>query len=230
MNKTRWIIFIVATFGFLAFLVISTKTPEVDASKIDVNAVQIASEYNGNIADHVYGNLNSKVTLINYGNFQCSACASTHPITKSVVEKYKDKIRFIHRYRTLSYYPNGKAAQATAEAAGLQGKFWEMHDLLYESHDALLNLSGNERTNFFEKLAKKVGLDTKKFLDDLGSEKLNSKMVYDNAVADKAKVNATPTFFLNGTRLEGTVTSDVAKFSEAIDAVLKVSDNTAPTN
>ncbi len=221
MSKIRWIIFLVLTVGFLATLVIISKNESIDVGKIDVNAVQVASKDNGNIGDHVYGKLDSKVTLINYGNFQCSACASYHPTIKALVEEYKDKIRFVHRYRTLSYYPNGKAAQGTAEAAGLQGKFWEMHDLLYESHDALLELSGAERTDFFEKLAQQVGLDTKKFLNDLESEDVSNKMTFDNAIADKAGVDATPMFFLNGTKLEGSVISDATKFGEAIEAEIQ---------
>lgn len=221
MSKLRWIIFLSLTAGLLAVLVIFAKSEAIDVSKIDVNTAQVASDANGNIGDHVYGNVNSKVTLINYGNFQCNACASYYPITKKIVEEYKDNIKFIHRYRTLSYYPNGKAAQGTAEAAGLQGKFWEMHDLLYGSHDALLNLSGDKRTNFLEGLAKQIGIDTKKFLNDLESESINKKMAFDNVVADKAGVNATPMFFLNGTKVEGEVVADAAKFEAAINAELK---------
>lgn len=229
MNKLRWIIFITLTVGLLAALVIFAKSEAIDVSKIDVNTTQVASDANGNIGDHVYGNINSKVTLINYGNFQCSACASYFPITQKIVEEYKDKIRFIHRYRTLSYYPNGKAAQGTAEAAGLQGKFWEMHDLLYESHDTLLSLSGAKRTNFFEGLAKQIGIDTKKFLNDLESESIAKKMTFDNAIADKAGVDATPMFFLNGTKVEGDVVADAAKFEAAINAELEKVGVTSPT-
>ncbi len=227
MSKLRWIIFLTLTVGFIAALVIFSKSTEIDLSKVDINAIQVAGKDNGSIGDNVFGDKNSKVTLINYGNFQCSACATYYPIVKSVVEKYQDKIRFVFRYRYLPGHPNGKAAQGTAEAAGLQGKFWEMHDLLFESQDSWTNLSGTERTTYFENLAKRLGLDSKKFLADLESDAVNDKIAYDNAIADKAAVDATPMFFLNGTKLEGSVTADAAKFGAAIDAELeKVGTNT----
>jgi len=96
----------------------------------------------------VLGNENSKVILINYGDFQCSGCAGVHPIVKNITEKYKDKIKFIFRNFILSYHTNAKAAAAAAEAAGLQGKYWEMHDLIYESQPSWESLNVEDRTSF----------------------------------------------------------------------------------
>lgn len=201
---------------------IFAKSESVDVSKINVNKVQVANNDNGNIGDNIYGNTESKVTLINYSNFQCSGCVGYYQnITKPLTEQYKDKIKFINRYRNLSYLQNGKAAQGTAEAAGLQGKFWEMHDKLFDDQDGWSRLSGTDRTKYFKKLAKDLGLDTKKFIKDLESDEVNDKINYDDIVASKAGVTETPMFFLNGVKLGQETAGDIAKFKAAIEAELK---------
>lgn len=203
MNKITWIIFSVVTVGLLATLVILSKTPELDVKKIDAYEAQVASKYNGNIADHIYGNTDSTVTLINYGDFQCTACAYFHPKIKKVIEDYKDQIRYVFRNFPLgSYHPNGKAAAAVAEAAGLQGKYWEMHNKLYETQDNWTNLSGDERTDFFTEYAKDLKLDIKKFKSDIGSESVSDKISFDYSLGKKCEITGTPALFLNGEKVE----------------------------
>lgn len=212
MSKLRWMIFITATIGLLLALVIYSKNNDIDVSNIDTNAIQAASTDNGNIGDHVYGNIDSTVTLINYGDFQCPGCGTTHKIIKPIVEQYRDQIRFVFRnFPLFSIHPNAKAAAGSAEAAGLQGKFWEMHDMIYETQDSWSSLSSTERTNLFTKYAKDLGLDIKQFTADLNSNDITKKIAFDFALGQKAKVAATPTFFLNGNQL------DLEKLSENDD-------------
>lgn len=220
MNKIKWIIFTVVTVGIFVALIVISGNSQIDVSKIDINAIQTASKQNGNIADHVYGNPESKVTLINYGDFQCPGCGNIHPMIKKVVEAYKDKIRFVFRNVTLSYHANAKAASATAEAAGLQGKYWEMFNKIYESQSDWSELSSSARTPFFEGYAKDLGLDIAKFKIDISSNSVLSKINYDIALGKKAGVSSTPTFLLDGKTLDSSVWGDQTKLTDAINAEL----------
>ena len=220
MNRIKWIIFTVLTVGIFVALIVISGNSQIDVSKVDINAIQTANKQNGNIADHVYGNSDSKVTLINYGDFQCPGCGNIHPMIKKTVEAYKDKIRFVFRNVTLSYHTNAKAASATAEAAGLQGKYWEMFNKIYESQSDWSELSSSARTPFFEGYAKDLGLDLAKFKVDISSNSVLSKINYDIALGKKAGVSSTPTFLLDGKTLDSSVWGDQTKLTDAINAEL----------
>lgn len=222
MSKISWIIFTVITVGLLAALVIFSDNKSLDVSNIDVNTIQTANDQNGNIGEHIYGNADSTVTLINYGDFQCSACAYYHATIKSVTEEYKSQIRFVFRNFPLgSSHPNGRAAAAVVEAAGLQGKYWEMYNKIYESQDSWTNLSGTTRTDFFAKEAEALELDMTKFKSDIASTSVSDKINYDKALGIKADVTGTPALFLNGTKVESAALNDATKFKALIDAELE---------
>jgi len=226
LNKITWIIFAVVTVGILASLIIFSGNSKLDVSTTDTNAIQIANDQNGNIGDHVFGKTDSKVTLIEYGDFQCPPCGSIHTVIKAITEEYKDKLQFVFRnFPITTSHPNAKAAAGTAEAAGLQGKYWEMNDKIYESQSDWSNLSGTERTDFFAGYAKELGLDMDKYNADLAgttnSASITMKINYDYALGKKAGVDATPTFYLNGVKLSSDVLGNETKLKEAIDAELK---------
>jgi len=223
MNKITWTIFALVTVGILALLIIFSGNSKVDVSTIDANTIQTASSQNGNIADHVFGNSDSKVILISYSDFQCPGCGSSYSYIKAIVEQYKDKIQFVFRNFPLSYHINAKAAAGTAEAAGLQGKYWEMHDKLYESQSAWSNLSGasSERTDFFVSYANELGLDTTKFKADLASAAVSEKINYDYSLGKKIGVDSTPTFYLNGVKLDSAIWGNETKLKEAINTELE---------
>lgn len=225
MSKTKWIIFCALTVGVFGFLIIysqNTKNETKNQTKaIDSNAIQIANDQNGNIADHVYGNTKSKVILINYSDFQCPACGSAHPQIKAIVEEYKDKIQFVSRnYPITSMHPNAKAATGAAEAAGMQGKYWEMHDKLYENQSDWDSLSGSARDDKFESFAKELGLDVNKFNTDIASNAVTEKINYDAAIATKINITGTPTFYLNGVMLDGEIWSDETKLKAELDSLI----------
>lgn len=221
MNKTRWIIFIVVTIGALASLVIFSDNSKINVEKTEVNIVQTASKQNGNIADHIFGKVGSKVTLIEYGDYQCPGCGSINPSIVAVAEQYKDQLQFIFRNFPLTdAHPNAKAAAAAAEAAGLQNKFWEMHNKIYANQSDWENLSGTERTNIFVKYATDFDLDSSKFKNDMSSVAVNNKINYDKAIGIKAEVDSTPSYYLNGVKLESSVWGESAKLKEAINAEL----------
>lgn len=222
MSKTAWIIFIVITIGILVLLVVLSGSDKIDVSKVNLNTIQTANKQNGNIADHVYGKVGSKVTLISYGDFQCPACGAFHPTTKEVTEKYKSQLQFVFRnFPLTSSHPNAMAAAGAVEAAGLQGKYWEMYNKIYESQSDWSELSGTERDNLFKAYAVELGLNSKKFTDDLVSTSVSDKIKYDQALGYKAKVEGTPTFYLNGALLDSKKWNNADTFESTIVSELK---------
>jgi protein-disulfide isomerase len=131
-------------------------------------------------------------------------------------------LQFVFRNFPISdIHPNAKAAAASAEAAGLQGKYWEMHNKLYEGQNDWSSLSTSDRTSFFDNLAKGLGLDMKKFDADMATSSVTAKINFDIAVGNKASVSATPTFFLNGKKLESSAYGTASAFQDTINAELK---------
>jgi protein-disulfide isomerase len=222
VSKKAWIIFAAICVVLLGGLVFISSKDKIDVSGVDANKIQKANTQSGDIADHVYGKADSKVVLIEYGDYQCPGCGSAYPNIKAVTEKYKGQVAFIFRnFPITSLHPNARVAAAVAEAAGLQGKFWEMHNKLYETQSSWETLNSSERTDFFVSYAKELGLNTETFKTDLASAKVNQKISYDQAVGKKINVNATPTFYLNGKGLDQSSWSDQDKLDATSVAEMK---------
>ncbi len=221
MNKIKWIIFAAVAIGLLGLLIVTSNGSKLNIDNIDINSIQLANDQNGQIADHTYGKVDSKVTLIEYADYQCPGCASEHPKVKAILDEYKDKIRFVFRnFPLTTIHANAKAAAGAVESAGLQDKYWEMHNKIYENQTAWSNLSESERGKFFENYAKDLGLDVNKFNSDIASKSVINKINYDKALGEKAKVQGTPTFFLNGSEIDSKTWGDTTKFKAAIDSEL----------
>ena len=228
MSKQAWIIFGAICALVLGSLIYFSNANRVDVSKIDTNSIQPASKDSGDIADHTFGKADSKVMLIEYGDFQCPGCGSVHPTIKKLTEKYKDQLAFVFRnFPITSKHPNARAAAAAVEAAGLQNKYWEMHNKIFESQNAWGNLGANERTKFFTDYATELELDKNKFTADLASSTINQKISFDQALGKKAGVSGTPTFILDGKQLNNEW-ADEAKFEEVIVNALKAKDIALP--
>ena len=228
MNKKTWSIFVVICVVILGGLVALSQKDKVDVSKINLANIQKASTANGHVADHVFGKADSKVILVEYGDFQCPYCGEAYPNVKKIAADYSDKIAFVFRNYPLStMHPNAKAAAGAAEAAGLQGKYWEMHDKLYETQSTWENDSTDQRTTQFTEFAKEIGVkDLKKFKTDMASNNVNKKINFDLALGDKAGVTGTPTFVLDGKKVSDSVSSslvssDGGAMRTAIDNALK---------
>jgi len=222
VSKKAWIIFAAICVVLLGGLIFISSKDKIDVSGVDANKIQKANTQSGDIADHVYGKADSKVVLIEYGDYQCPGCGSAYPNVKAVTEKYKGQVAFIFRnFPITSLHPNARVAAAVAEAAGLQGKFWEMHNELYETQSNWETLNSSERTDYFVGVAKKLGLNTETFKTDLASAKVNQKISYDQAIGKKINVNATPTFYLNGKGLDQSSWSDQDKLDATIVAEMK---------
>lgn len=216
MNKVAWIIFgavIVAVVGALVIYSHATN-PSIDVSKVNTNAIIAATDQSGGIADHVFGLSTSKVTLVEYGDFQCPYCGQAHPQVKSLITEYQDKIAFIFRnFPLTTVHPNARAGAAAVEAAGLQGKYWDMHNLLYETQSDWNTLTGSDRTEKFASDAVSLGLNKDQFLKDFAGSAVDKKISFDQALGKKIGVNSTPTFYLDGTKISDTISSDVVNGS-----------------
>lgn len=177
-------------------------------------------------SNHVIGDGAKNVTLVEYGDFQCSACEAYEPVLKQVRTAYGKDIHFQFRNLPLiAIHPNAFAAARAAEAASLQNKFWEMHDTLYNQTNWQSWTVSSSPLDLFKAYAKQLGLDVTKFQSDFASEKVNSTIQADlGAFKKTSQQMATPTFFLDGTYLDNSKLSDqnnrplFEKFQAVLDA------------
>lgn len=228
MNKVGWIIFSAIVVLILGGLVVWTRTinPPIDVSNVDNNSIIAASDQNGNIADHTTGSTANKILLVEYGDYQCPSCGGAYPNIKTILEQYGDDVTFIFRnFPLTSIHPNARAAAAVAEAAGLQGKFWEMHDTLYEKQNDWSSLDASQRTTVFTNYATSLGLDIDKFNEDIAAKNVNQKISFDLALGKRVEVSSTPTLFLNGEKLDsetagGVVQGDITALKAKLDKLI----------
>lgn len=120
--------------------------------------------------DHVQGNDNADLTIVEYGDYQCPYCGAAYPVLKELMKEFKGQVKFVFRNFPLSeMHPYARPAAIAAEAADLQGKFWEMHDVIYENQQSL-----NE--SFLFQLAEKIGLNLSQFKEDIQKTELEKKV------------------------------------------------------
>lgn len=190
----------------------------------------------GTVSNHVYGKQEASVALVEYADFQCPACAGFGAITSELKVTYRDQVSYTFRHFPIdTIHPNARAAHRAAEAAGRQGKFFEMHDLLFQNQQ-VWGSSSNAKS-LFDSYASQLGLDITTYDSDFMSDEVNATI---NADVDEGKskgVDATPTFFLNGTKLDNNSVSTLESFSKVIDDELAKSaasqapaDQDAPTS
>lgn len=149
-----------------------------------------------NEKDHVQGNPDAPIELVEYGDFQCSHCGRAYPEIKRLQKRLGKDLKFVFRnFPLTNVHPNAKHAALAAEAAAAQGKFWEMHDMLFENQQ---NLDDEDLIEYAEKL----GLDAEEFKNDLENQAYMEKVESDFESGMYSGVNATPTFFVNGKRYD----------------------------
>jgi protein-disulfide isomerase len=150
-------------------------------------------------SDWTRGNKSAKVTLIEYGDFECPACATYYPFVKQIAEDYADRILFVFRnFPLYQIHPNAGISAQAAESAGLQGKYWEMHDLLYEKQNDWSSASPDKVVQqYFDGYASSLGLDMNKFSQEVNSSAVMNKIKTDVDGGTTAQIDHTPTFFVN---------------------------------
>jgi protein-disulfide isomerase len=152
--------------------------------------------------DHIRGPAAARVTLVEYGDYECPHCAAAHPIVNAVREHFARELRFVFRHFPLSQiHPNAEAAAESAEFAGAQGQFWQMHDAIYENQDRL-------GLPLLFTLAHALGLSELDLRNALASGEYAAKVRADFLGGVRSGVNGTPAFFINGERHDGTYELD----------------------
>ena len=149
---------------------------------------------------HIRGNPDAAVTLEEFGDFQCPPCGSFAGFVEELLKEYDSRLRIVFRNFPLAAHQHAREAAQAAEAAGLQGKFWEMHDTLYRQQSMWSNAS--DPRGLFESYAGMIGLDIDQFKKDVDSDKVRQKIDSDRALADSLGIKATPTLFINNRPVE----------------------------
>ena len=150
-------------------------------------------------SDHAQGPENAPVTLVEYGDYQCPYCADVHSMIQSIIKTTGANLRFVFRHMPLSeMHPFAQYAAEAAEAAGAQGKFWEMHDAIYEHQSDL-------GSDLLYQLALALKLDIPRFEADLDARRYRPRVKRDFMGGMRSGVAATPTFFINGDRYDGVI-------------------------
>ena len=147
--------------------------------------------------DHLQGPAAAPVTLLEYGDYQCPYCGAAYPVVKALQKALGRKLRFAFRNFPLTEsHPYALIAAEAAEAAALQGKFWEMHDLIYEEQEAL-------EPGIIASWAERLGLDLGRLGKDIKQGAVGKTIKEDRQSGIRSGVNGTPTFFINGARYDG---------------------------
>jgi protein-disulfide isomerase len=161
--------------------------------------------------DHIQGSSTTKVTLVEYGDYQCPYCGEAYSIIKKIQQRFGTDLRFVFRnFPITEAHPFAETGAEIAEAAAALGKFWEMHDYLYENQQSLSNV------DFFARYAsEKLGLDGKKLKEQVANRSYTTRIKEDFMSGIRSGVNGTPTFFINDYRHNGSYDYDVLE--EAIE-------------
>lgn len=158
----------------------------------------------------------AKVTLVEFGDYQCPACKAAQPTIEKIRSDYTGKITFVFRNFPLPQHQNAKVSSEAAEAAGEQGKYWEMNSLLYSQQNEWSELSNP--IDKFVSYAKELNLNIDKFKQAIKDNKFDQKIKGDQTDGETLGVNSTPTFFLNGEKMVGG--QDYNTWKSKIDALL----------
>ncbi len=178
------VVLIASVFGLYKLATAPSEAPAMTAPA--VTAQDIAT-----------GSAQAKITVIEYSDFQCPACAAYHPFVKQLIAEEGSKIHFIYRFFPLTQiHQNALASARFAYAASLQGKFWQVNDILFEHQSEWAELP--DPTSQFMKYAQSLGLDTTKLQQDMNADSTLKFINDEEDAGTTAGVNATPTFFVNG--------------------------------
>lgn len=173
---------------------------------------------NAQATNYVRGSTSSGITLTEYGDFECPACTAYYPVVEQVYAKYKDQIQFQYRNFPLrQIHLHAMQAHRAAVAANNQGKFWDMYDLLYKNRDSWSQESDPSAT--FRSYAQSLSMDMARYDGDVKSELTNAIINADIAEGQKLGVTGTPSFFINGKKIDNPRDADA--FNKVIEDAIK---------
>ncbi len=176
--------------------------------------------------DWFVGGANAPVTIVEYSDFQCPACGAYYPVMKELSAAFGDQIKIVYRnYPLTQIHPNAQLAAQAAEAAGIQGKFFEMHDFLFQDQNVWSDVE--DPTEMFVAYAATLQLNVDQFRADLTSSKARDAVTEDVRGGKSANVSGTPTFFLNGVLIDSP--QGLKAFTDVINTALTASVTTTDT-
>ncbi len=208
MTKTFWGVLaaIVIVFGAIFFVT-------------HHNSPSAAGSTASQPTQHIEGGGSSGVKLVEYGDYECPYCEEYYPIVKQVVSDEFTKITFQFRnFPLTSIHPNAFAGARAAEAAGLMGKFWQMHDTLYNSSNWSQWSTSSNPVPYFNQYAKQLGLNLATFEKDYASSQVDNLITADMNAGNKLNIQGTPTFFLDGKQIS--VAPSVSAFEKLINQAI----------
>jgi len=213
MKKGIWIIIVLAVLGGLYFLFSQGGTKIEPA--FEVGVLHPLDNIKGLPAQA--GNASSTIVLMEYSDFQCPACRTYYPVVRQIMQEFGDKITLVYRHFPLTgIHANAEFAARAAEAASKQGKFWEMHDLLFEKQNEWS--SSANVSEIFESYAKLLDLNIEQFRSDWKSEGVKNFVSAQRMHALKSGLQGTPSFFINGKQIQNP--SSVDDFRKVITEAL----------
>jgi protein-disulfide isomerase len=233
MSKQFWAVIVAVILVFVAILALGNKPANTGSG-------------NGSVTQHIQGLGQDHVTLVEYGDYQCPFCGQYYPILKQVQALYNTQMTFQFRnYPLVQLHQNAFAGARAAEAAALQNKFWQMHDLLYQENQTYYNsnqriatwVGASNPVTYFDQYATQLGLNVAKFNQDYASNQvngtINADMAAGNALSTQLTgqpIQGTPTFFIDGKQVN--VGESVGSFQTLINAEIakKSGHPTSSTN
>ncbi len=181
-------------------------------------AGSIASKLDGGERRHSRGPESAKVTLVEFGDYQCPTCGFYHPVVLELLKRYPQDLRLEFRHFPLiAIHQNAMAASVAAEAAGEQGRFWEMHDLLFAHQDRWAQ-NPNPEAEFLS-YANQLGLDANAFMKATRSPETQQRVLKDVVEARDGRLDRVPTFFLQGKQIP--IPKNFEEFTSLIDSELR---------
>ncbi len=213
-NKTKPIVVIVVAVALAAGIAFywsrQTTSSSASSSKIASDALPGGG--------HIRGKETAPVTLVEFGDYQCPSCGYYYPIVEELLKRNPDKVKLeFHHYPLIQMHPHALAAAMAAEAAGDQGKYWEMHDLIYSRQQDWSRLQ-NPASEFLA-YAAQLNLDANRFMQSVKSPDVENRIAEDIRRGTKVNVGGTPTFFINGQQVDP-LPKGVDEFTKLVDDAL----------
>jgi protein-disulfide isomerase len=219
MNTKRiifWTIFVVIFALIIWGLIVAMHN---DSSLLTAKGIPMPVSTTENIR----GPENAPVTLIEYADYQCPACRTYHPIVEKLLIEASTTVRFVARHFPLAGHRNAVVAARAAEAAGKQGKYWDMASLLFDNQPAWAKLTNSQASDIFKGYAERLGLNIVTYEADMASDEVDAKIDADKADGTKIGVNSTPTFFINGVAISSP--SSYEAFKKVVDEAAQTGSN-----
>jgi protein-disulfide isomerase len=212
---------LVGAMGFGLYLKHPAEGSSLSVSRLSSAAAEahsLAPPTKGADPPHSKGAVVSKITLEEFGDFECPACGKLYPMLKKIESEYGNRIQIVFREFPLPQHKYAVRASRAAEAAGLQGKFWEMHDLLYENRNSWSTAA--DVRPIFDDYARRLRLNVEKFNSDQNSKVVGERLTQDFQRGRSLRIKATPTLYLNGNEVPYTAVAKPEELRALLDTAL----------